>query len=172
MNGIVEIDISCENMFDRGGLDEVFVGVGACIAKIAQVFAKVSDKAWSLAYNGIFLFVRSRLTVHVMYWARAEDYFYPFHEVCMHLLYAAEAALQSGQEIIVEGTFWKLMNDVVDGGFETQWVFRESAVNELGNRFNCLFPPHISFCLTLSLLQSSFIFCLFFTLIKQNLRCA
>lgn len=107
-------------MFDKGSLFEVIVGVGACIVKIAQVFAKVTDKARSFAYNGVFLFMRSRLTVRVMYWTRAEDYFYPFHEVCMHLLCAAEAALQSGQEIIVEGEFWKLMNDVVDGGFEIQ----------------------------------------------------
>lgn len=47
-------------------------------AGIAQVFRKVPDKAPFVAHNGIFLFVRSRLTVRVMYWARVEDYFYPF----------------------------------------------------------------------------------------------
>lgn len=54
-----------------------------------------------------------------------------------HLLCTAEAALQSGQEIIVEGEFWKLMNDVVDGGFEigiTMSFYK--AIREISNRFN------------------------------------
>lgn len=54
--------------------------------EIAQVFTKVLLKALFVSHNGIFLFVRFVLTVRVMYWARVEDYFYPFHEVCMHLL--------------------------------------------------------------------------------------
>lgn len=81
------------------------------IAEIAQVFTKVSYNARLVVHNGIFLFVRSVLTVRVMYWARVEDYFYPFHEVCMHLLWAAEAASQSSLKIIVKREFGMLLND-------------------------------------------------------------
>lgn len=55
-----------------------FFSVCACTGEIAQVFRKLPDKASLVAHNGIFLFVRSRLTVRVMYWAPAGDYFYPF----------------------------------------------------------------------------------------------
>lgn len=37
------------------------------LPKIAQVFAKVSDKALPVSNNALFLFVRSRLTARVMY---------------------------------------------------------------------------------------------------------
>lgn len=46
---------------------------------------KFLPKFWTMvgsSHNGVFLFVRSPLTVCVMYWASVEDYFYPFHEVC------------------------------------------------------------------------------------------
>lgn len=108
-------DISCEKCLTR---DDYFSGdcdmvrrvlcsvvTSVRTAKIAQVFAKVLYKARLVVHNGIFLFVRSVLTVHVMYWAWAEDYFYPFHEVCMHLLWTAEAASQRAQEIIVRRKF-------------------------------------------------------------------
>lgn len=121
-----KIDISCEN-FDKGRLvflcDCDMVRRRYCMSvvasvrtlEIAQVFTKVLLKALFVSHNGIFLFVRSVLTVRVMYWARVEDYFYPFHEVCMHLLWTAEAASQSAQEIIVKREFWMFMND---WGFE------------------------------------------------------
>lgn len=73
--------------------------------KLHKFLLKFWYKARLVAHNGIFLFVRSVLTVRVMYWARVEDYFYPFHEVCMHLLYRTEAASQSAQKIIVRENF-------------------------------------------------------------------
>lgn len=85
--------------------DEVFCSNASVRVspKIAQVFIKVPDITLLVSHNGIFLFVRSQLTVRVMYWARVEDYFYPFHGVCMHLLCTPEAASQSSSTKLLSG---------------------------------------------------------------------
>lgn len=97
LNGQLEFkkNVSCEKCLTRDDYFWAFETASRVLslrrtsvrtAEIAQVFTKVSYNARLVVHNGIFLFVRSVLTVRVMYWARVEDYFYPFHEVCMHLL--------------------------------------------------------------------------------------
>lgn len=93
------------------------LGLVRVLPKLHKFFTKVSYKASLFTDNSIFLFVRSQLSVRVMYWNWVEDYFYPFHEVCMHLLWSAEAASQSDQEIIVHCEFWKFVNLAPFRGF-------------------------------------------------------
>lgn len=73
----------CSKEEDQSGLRIFFI----CVVSVRMLpkLHKFLPKFWTMPdwlHNGIFLFVRSQLTVCVMYWARVEDYFYPFHKVC------------------------------------------------------------------------------------------
>lgn len=101
--------------------DEVFCSNASVRVspKIAQVFIKVPDITLLVSHNGIFLFMRSQLTVRVMYWARVEDYFYPFHGVCMHLLYTPEAASQSSSTKLLSGAKFRRLWMIGDLKYNT-----------------------------------------------------